>query len=191
MGTADNGGDRQGVFEQICRINHACNPNAAVKWNARLRRQTVHAVRRVERGEELTVSFSGDDGRDGMLRAERRQLLHAKIGFECACALCSLSGAPFERSEARQRRLQAIAASLDATPPPPVSRMRTLVNEAVQLMEEEGLPACWAKLYFLRLIGSAADAGDAKAAGLWARKAAACARDECGEDSHEYRAILQ
>ena len=43
----------------------------------------------------------------------------------------------------------------------------------------------------LRMVGSAADAGDAKAAGQWAKKAAACARDACGEDSEEYRAILQ
>ena len=44
------------VFADNCRLNHSCLPNAHLAWNARLGRQTLHALRDIELGEEVTVS---------------------------------------------------------------------------------------------------------------------------------------
>ena len=189
-GSNDHSGDRQGVFEQICRINHACNPNCTITWNARLRRLTVHAARRIAPGEELTVSFYGEEGREGMMRAERQARLRAKFGFDCACELCGLRDAALARSEKRQQRLQAIGSILEQATVP-YQRMRSLAQEASGLLRDEGLPASWGKVWMLKLVSSAADAEDADAAGRWAQKAAKCAREASGVDSAEYMAILQ
>ena len=186
------GGCKQAVFEQICRLNHSCSPNVAISWSAKLRRQTVHAIRPICNGEELTSCFYGTDGLGGMQRDERREHLHTKMHFECACDLCQLRGESLAQSEERQRRLQTIKRAMDdAGAPPAYERMRTLVLEAVDILREEGLPASWAKSYLLRLVVSAADTGNAELAESWARKAAVCAREACGVDSAAYRAILQ
>jgi hypothetical protein len=162
-----------------------------ISWNATLRRQTVHAARRVACGEELTACFYGSDGLSGMLRFERQTYLLDKFHFVCACDLCGKSGEARAQSEARQRRLRAIGESMGTSPRPAYKRMRALVEEATGLLAAEQLPRSWAKLYMLRLISSSADTGDAKAAGEWARRAAACAREACGTDSAAYRAHLQ
>lgn len=48
------GGAAEGaVYPTVCRLNHSCRPNCMASWNATLRWQTVHAVRRIEEGEEL------------------------------------------------------------------------------------------------------------------------------------------
>ena len=202
-GASNGGGDRQGVFSQICRINHSCQPNVAVCWNARRKRQTVRALQPINIGDELTVSFYGADGLEGMVRAERQQLLHAKMGFDCQCSLCSLQGTAFEQSEARQRRLRAISklmaseAAAEAESGPPrakkrrYDRMVVATKEALALMQEERMPDTWLKLYHLRLVSSAADAGDLGAAEGWAAKAAKCTRDTFGADSDEYSAHVQ
>lgn len=188
---SEGSGDKQGVFAQLCRINHSCQPNVTTSWNARLRRQTIHATRSIRAGEELLISYYGVDGQDGLVRAERQELIMSKMGFHCSCALCGLTGDALARSEGRQRRLRAISDAVTTEPRPRFSRMRALVSEAITLMEQEGLPASWAKLHMLRLVGSAADAGDVKAAEEWASRAAACARDASGSDSAEYAAIRQ
>ena len=162
-----------------------------VAWNARLRRQTVHAVRPIRAGEELLNCFFGVDGRDGLLRAERQALLQQRFGFDCACHLCGLTGVARERSEARQRRLKAIGECVAASPPPSHARMTKLLRETSELARDEGAPEYWQKGMLLRLVGSAADVGDAASAERWARKAATCTRDACGDDSDEYLAILQ
>ena len=46
------------VFQYNCRLNHSCLANAHLAWNRQLGRQTLHALREIEPGEELTVSCS-------------------------------------------------------------------------------------------------------------------------------------
>jgi len=43
------------VFTTISRLNHACAPNCHHEWNGRLDMETVHALRSISRGEELTI----------------------------------------------------------------------------------------------------------------------------------------
>jgi len=46
-----------GIFLDACRINHACNNNAQKSWNENIKRHTVHALRDIEKGEEITIYY--------------------------------------------------------------------------------------------------------------------------------------
>ena len=99
---ADAGRRSSAVYTTYCRLNHSCVPNVHGAWNATRRRQTMFALRDIERGEQLLVSYLAvlDQPRDA-----RRAELASSFGFECRCTRCLLSGASLARSDARQRRL--------------------------------------------------------------------------------------
>ena len=44
------------VYAYCCRINHACMPNVHIAWSESISMQTVHAIRPIAAGEEITVS---------------------------------------------------------------------------------------------------------------------------------------
>ncbi|GFP52691.1 hypothetical protein ACSS6W_003222 [Trichoderma asperelloides] len=46
-----------GLFLDASRINHSCRPNGQKTWNANIGSLTVHAVRDIEQGEEITISY--------------------------------------------------------------------------------------------------------------------------------------
>jgi hypothetical protein len=99
---ADAGRRSSAVYTTYCRLNHSCVPNVHGAWNATRRRQTMFALRDIERGEQLLVSYLAvlDQPRDA-----RRAELASSFGFECRCTRCQLSGASLAQSDARQRRL--------------------------------------------------------------------------------------
>lgn len=68
-----------GVFLEACRINHACDNNAQKHWNVSTKRHTIHALRKISEGEEITIYYLGLDSS----RAIRRQKLQEKFGFVC------------------------------------------------------------------------------------------------------------
>lgn len=43
------------IFLEACRINHACDNNAQKHWSKRIERHTVHAMRDIPKGEEITI----------------------------------------------------------------------------------------------------------------------------------------
>jgi hypothetical protein len=45
------------VYPNICLINHACDPNSYTSWNSDTSSQTVHALRNIKVGEEITISY--------------------------------------------------------------------------------------------------------------------------------------
>jgi hypothetical protein len=96
--TDESGG---GIFLEACRINHACDNNAQKSWNENTTRHTVHALRDIDKGEEITITYI----RALRNRKSRREALHAKFDFECLCPLCSL---PLEQSQESDRRLEEI-----------------------------------------------------------------------------------
>ena len=99
---ADAGRRSSAVYTTYCRLNHSCVPNVHGAWNPTRRRQTMFALRDIERGEQLLVSYLAvlDQPRDA-----RRAELASSFGFECRCTRCQLSGASLAQSDARQRRL--------------------------------------------------------------------------------------
>ena len=89
LAAAKDGVHRSAVYRLCSRINHSCRPNCFAAWNALLGRQTLHALRDIGQGEELTVAYVG--GAEAGVRASRRQMLADKYHFDCACEACSLT----------------------------------------------------------------------------------------------------
>ncbi|KAK4031983.1 hypothetical protein C8A01DRAFT_51120 [Parachaetomium inaequale] len=97
----DADGVSSGVFLEACRINHACDNNAQKSWNRKIKRHTVHALRDIDEGEEITIFYLGQLTK----RSERQRSLQANFGFTCTCRLCSL---PPKDSEESDKRLEEI-----------------------------------------------------------------------------------
>ena len=91
-----------GIFLEACRINHACDNNAQRNWNTNIKRHTVHALRNIKKGEEITIYCLSTD----MIRDERRRNLQDMFDFTCSCGFCSL---PAEESSQSDKRLQQIS----------------------------------------------------------------------------------
>ncbi|KAF1828517.1 hypothetical protein BDW02DRAFT_615361 [Decorospora gaudefroyi] len=89
------------VFLEACRINHAGDNNAQKNWNQSIKRHTVHALRDISKGDEITIYYLGRDSS----REIRQRKLQDKFGFLCSCRLCSL---PTEQSQENDRRLERV-----------------------------------------------------------------------------------
>jgi hypothetical protein len=72
------------VFPHASRFNHCCNPNACFSWNAAIKRETIHIMKDVTAGEEITLSYC-DMIHDKPSRSY--ELKH--YGFECDCPACA------------------------------------------------------------------------------------------------------
>ena len=171
------------VFRVASRFNHSCRCNAHYHYNTRSHRMTVQALVRVAAGEEVKVGYTGGEND---VRAARRADLQRDFGFECRCALCTLDGAAFAESEARQRRIRQLSDAITAHPCPP--NVVSLVEEKLGLMAKEGSLASWdtmeCAMQYLELTG------DPQRARLWAARAAENAHRALGEDSSEYESLL-
>jgi hypothetical protein len=95
-------GMASGVFLEACRINHACDNNAQKHWNRNTKQHTVHALRDIPKGEEISIYYLGRD----MGREARQKALQSKFKFTCTCRLCSL---PEEQSNESDKRLEELA----------------------------------------------------------------------------------
>jgi hypothetical protein len=90
-----------GIFLDACRINHACDNNAQKSWNENIKRHTVHALRDIEKGKEITIYYLSILNN----REARQEALRRKFAFTCSCRLCSL---PPDMSQESDRRLDEI-----------------------------------------------------------------------------------
>lgn len=88
-----------GVYITACRINHSCALCAHNSWNTATQQETIHALRPIEAGEEITISYKAEE-----THAIRQAALQSGFGFLCTCPICSLP--PFELRESDARRLQ-------------------------------------------------------------------------------------
>ncbi|SCO54450.1 uncharacterized protein FFNC_15518 [Fusarium fujikuroi] len=90
-----------GIFLAACRSNHACDNNAQKAWNDSIGRHTIHALRDIDKGEEITITYIGVLNN----RRNRQEVLRKKFKFTCLCRLCSL---PAHLSAESDRRLDEI-----------------------------------------------------------------------------------
>ncbi|KAL4972791.1 hypothetical protein BDW66DRAFT_154434 [Aspergillus desertorum] len=90
-----------GVFLLTSRINHSCLPNCSAAYNRSLEEETVHAVRDIRAGEELTVRYV----ETSRARAQRQSEL-AKWGFRCGCEVCEDTLEGRMREEKRMQLFQ-------------------------------------------------------------------------------------
>lgn len=78
----------KGVFFRAGRLNHSCVPNCHAAWDPDLQMLCVHAIREIQRGEELYIHYDAFDlffARQGKRIAQQRE----KYGFDCSCPACS------------------------------------------------------------------------------------------------------
>ena len=76
------------VYRIISRINHSCRPNAIVEWNPSKGEGTLHALRKIAAGEEITIDYlcRPEDTLNSI--SERRKLLEEQYDFVCTCPAC-------------------------------------------------------------------------------------------------------
>lgn len=171
-----------GVFLEACRINHSCDNNANKGWNDSIKRHTVHALRDIPKGEEITINYLGHDSS----REIRQKKLQDKFGFLCSCCLCSL---PAEQSQENDKRLERID-QLDDLIGRDVMRLnfslRTLgyADELVRLYNEgkgsRGLPRAYFDAAHIAIVN-----GDLARGRIFAKRAVEGWRTALGNDSKQ------
>lgn len=93
-----------GIFLQACRINHACDSNAVNHWNENLDQLTIHAIRDIRKGEEITISYLSALQN----RQTRQEDLLQNFRFTCACQLCCSPLGESKATDAALDRIHAI-----------------------------------------------------------------------------------
>lgn len=132
-----SGAIQGGIFLRASRINHACRPNAQQTWNANLDRLTIHAIRDIREGEEITISYLNGPADS----AERQIRLRTAFRFNCACEFCMLSGEQRQESNRRQEelvRLDGLVGNIDDFYSKPLARLHN-AHARLRLLEEEGM----------------------------------------------------
>lgn len=77
-------GNEEAVSDTACRPSHSCSPNAKLEWDLDTGRMEARALRRIEKGEEVTAAYV-----DCNLPLEERRKKLQGWGFVCVC-LCTV-----------------------------------------------------------------------------------------------------
>jgi hypothetical protein len=135
---AEADGDKVAIFVEACRINHACDKNAQKNWNEKIKRHTVHALRDIDKGDEITITYLSPL-KD---RTARQMILQERFDFTCLCHLCSLPPEQSQESDRRLKEIYRLDAVIDrlGTEEFLVSPLRTLsyFDQQVRLYDEQG-----------------------------------------------------
>lgn len=75
------------VFENVCRVNHSCWPNAMWAWNEGLGHMEITALRDLDQGEEVLISYISFGEEIDVFRRRERM---AKWHFLCYCQRCEV-----------------------------------------------------------------------------------------------------
>ncbi|KAF5670084.1 set domain-containing protein [Fusarium heterosporum] len=102
-----SGSDVGGIYPTICLINHSCLPNSQNNWNGEKEQETIHAIRPIPEGSEITISYGGEGP-----SAVRKFGLEKSFGFNCTCPLCSLPSSDLQASDDRQSKIQKLDLSI-------------------------------------------------------------------------------
>ena len=116
----------------ISGIFSSASPNANQIWNSRIESLTIHAIKDILIGEEITISYVST-----MLDRDQRQSVLQYYGILCTCAACDASSeGVIDRSKIEQPFSATIA-----------------IHELIELMLAEGLVGVelsrWYVYYFL------------------------------------------
>jgi hypothetical protein len=176
------------IFPLVARLNHSCRPNAQHAWNEAKGIEVVHAVRDIQEGEELTLSYLA-----GGASTERQSRLKEYFGFDCTCEACSLPAAELKASDTRLQRAQKLDEAIGDP-----RRVRHLPERALtdckallDVYQDEAIfDLRLPRLYYDAFQITAMHA-DAARASVFA-KASADARAVCeGEDSEEVKSMRE
>ncbi|KAF2272015.1 SET domain-containing protein [Westerdykella ornata] len=145
------------LFPKIARINHSCRPNTSYVWIARLNKQVVYATRRIEEGEELSVTYIP------LLRNRQdRQKRLDQYGFKCSCEVCAAEEDELIASDRRREEIRQVFNNLEphlSLEPAESTAARKIAHamavesaRLVKLVEEEGLSDYYDRAYRIAAI---------------------------------------
>ena len=171
---AYNTGKQIGLFPKVARINHSCRPNTSYFWSERLNKRIVYATRRIEEGEELSVTYI-----PLLLSQANRQRRLNQYGFQCSCEACAAKQEEMEASDQRRKDIRHAFTDLEPqltldapTTVAAKKKARKMAKEGLklaQLVEEEGLADYYAQAYRVVAI-THARIKDWETAATWAHK---------------------
>lgn len=143
----------EAYFPNICQINHSCNANAWSDWNDTLEGGTIHALRNITKGEEITIDFEADEEVERTSEV-RKETIKNLYGFDCDCTLCNLPTPKLRASDERRRELAELHKNIGEFLSKPANHARPEVcvqyfRERAKLMiKERGLHKLLGSLYF-------------------------------------------
>nr|POE52315.1 set domain-containing protein 5 [Quercus suber] len=131
---------QQAVFGDICRINHACLPNSQGNFNNALGQFTIHAVKPIKDGEEITINYLPEHG---ALKEYRQGRLLQSYGFLCDCPACDTTRESGRQGEEQrllfQAKLHAFAEATQERGLPDPETEFALTQESITLFENQGM----------------------------------------------------
>jgi hypothetical protein len=181
-----------GIFLDASRINHACIQNAQNTWNEDLQRLTIHAIRDINKGEEITIMYLQDRAD----RSARQLALQKNFRFTCSCPLCSLSGPQLHLSDARLDEILRLDKSIGDGIQIVASPLQALhdVRKLLRLCEEEDIDDATVPRAYYDAFQIAVFNGDMARATVFAGRAATARAVMEGDDSptvHRHRELAR
>ncbi|ORY06671.1 hypothetical protein BCR34DRAFT_32431 [Clohesyomyces aquaticus] len=135
--------DFAGVFPMVARINHDCRPNAHFHFDKKSFTHRIHAIRTIEPGEEITISYLSHY----LTSDERAHRTTSQWGFECSCRLCHAAREDINNSDNRLSRIQSIEAFFLEERQDEITANPAMAEELIQLYKEERLGAPISRAY--------------------------------------------
>ncbi|KAK6506517.1 hypothetical protein TWF506_011423 [Arthrobotrys conoides] len=184
-----------GIFPQAARLNHSCSPNVFHRYNPVINRLTVHALRDIEKGEELLTSYI-DICHPTVVR---RQILK-HWGFRCRCSACD---SPDDDEDFRRKRIEDLFSKINKREGKRVKngskwtdkeykRSLGAVVKCIRLLEKEGMEETdTLGVMYTDGVRLAVKVGEEENAVEWAEKVVEIERKCLGEDSKEFVAAKE
>ncbi|KAI9068103.1 SET domain-containing protein [Trametes sanguinea] len=161
--------DLEGIFPVASRFNSSCTPNVFPWWDACSQKLAIRAVREIDIGEELCVSYI-----DVLIpRRDRAETLRMAYNFDCRCTACSLEGEDLVRSDHNRGAMYYIsqrAAAIEGLTFYPCVGL-SLVMRGLGLLRAEGLLDVYGNRLYAAGFEICALGGDAASASAWAMRA--------------------
>ena len=174
-----------GIFLEASRINHACIQNAQNTWNEDLQRLTIHAIRDIDKDEEITIMYLEERTN----RSARQLALQVKFRFTCSCQLCALTGPQLGLSDKRLDEILRLDRAIGDGMRIVASPLQALhdVRKLLALCEEEGIDDATIPRAYYDAFQIAAFNGDVARAAVFAERAATARATLEGDDSPTVR----
>ncbi|KAI9836771.1 MAG: hypothetical protein M1819_000936 [Sarea resinae] len=166
-------------------VKAGCFSKHAKNWNENIKQHTVHALRDISEGEEITIYYLGIHNS----REARREALQAGFGFTCSCHLCSLPPEQSRESDSRLDEIYRLDSLIDRGGIEGIwsSPLRTLryVDQQVCLYNEQGPDDAGLARAFFDAAQIAITHGDLARGRIFAERAVSAWRIANGGDSTE------
>ncbi|KAJ4301614.1 hypothetical protein N0V90_003707 [Kalmusia sp. IMI 367209] len=156
------------LFPLVSRINHACRPNANVKFIPRTLLMEIRALRGILPGEEINTSY----GKVELKYAERQDLYRNNWKFVCTCDLCTAGESAIAENDRRRERFAQLRRKLNSLTAETYDVQRVIAweKEVFEISEQEGFEVIVTE-DMERMAYVYAGLGKRKDAILWAEKA--------------------